>query len=103
MVEEVHDESGNEVGVVRFDELRDGSIELSWTVAPEWRGRGIGKKMVSKALGLPLVVAKQLKARIKKNNLASQKIAQAVGFHLHGEHGGVGEWRLVIGALNKAE
>src|SRR5690348_1550527 len=56
---------GEPVGTVRIDNDR----ELSWTVAPEARGRGIGGAMVA-AVVFPGAVA-----RIKRENLASQKIA----------------------------
>ncbi len=90
-------EGGSETGTVRFDKLQeDGSIELSWTVAPEWRGKGVGKEIVTAALALPFAVAKKVRARIKSDNVASQRIAQAVGFCFQSEHEGLGEWYLAV-------
>ncbi|WP_094752110.1 GNAT family N-acetyltransferase [Psychromonas sp. CD1] len=56
--------------------LELGRYELSWTVAAEYRGQGIGKQMVS-------ILANEIKAPIcaelKKGNVASAKIAEFVG------------------------
>ncbi len=66
---------GEPVGVVRIDHGEE--TELSWTVAPSARGRGLGKAMVRMALPSGPVIA-----TIKRENRASQRIAQAVGLHL---------------------
>lgn len=66
------------VGIVRAD-WQKGAYHLSWTVAPESRGRGIGKKMVSlfvQELNSPIC------AEVKTGNLASQRIARFVGMNL---------------------
>lgn len=68
---------GVPVGTVRYDRHPNG-WELSWTVSPEHRGRGVGRKMVQAALDeLPAHYA-----TIKRENIASQKIAKSVGFAL---------------------
>lgn len=54
--------------------------ELSWTVAPEARGKGIGKEMI-KLLGNKLE-HKWIVAEVKKDNIASQKIALFIGMRL---------------------
>jgi predicted acetyltransferase len=53
-----------------------------WTIAPEARGRGYGKKMVCQALLLPVAKGQKILAQIKKENVASQKIAESAGFVL---------------------
>lgn len=63
---------GVPVGTVRID--RGEESELSWTVAPDQRGKGIAKQMV--ALACP----PEAVARIKPDNIASQRIAEAAGF-----------------------
>ena len=67
-------------------ERSDGAWKLSWTVAPEERGRGIGKAIVTAA-------AKSLSGRIiaeiKHDNVASARIALHVGMHLARQAGGV--------------
>jgi len=69
----VAEESGVALGTCRVD--ADG--ELSWTVAPEHRGKGHGREMVK-------LVAEEsnrlLVAEIKSSNLASLKIVQELGF-----------------------
>jgi len=66
------------IGTIRAD--YDGeSCELSWTVAPESRGRGFGKLMVCE---LAKKIECAVRAEIKEDNLASVKIAEAAGMHL---------------------
>ena len=77
----VAEEDGSPVGTVRADMSEDGKeSELSWTVAPTWRGKGIGKKMVSFILEEIFLKGKTLKAEIKEKNIPSIKIAEALGF-----------------------
>jgi RimJ/RimL family protein N-acetyltransferase len=63
------------VGTVRIDYGEE--TELSWTVAPDARGRRLGKAMV-----LAAVPEGQVIAHIKHDNVASQRIAEAAGFRL---------------------
>lgn len=67
---------GTPVGTVRTDEgLRD--TEVSWTVAPEFRGKGHGRMMVK------TVVAQTpgpLTADVKIGNASSLHLAEAAGF-----------------------
>jgi len=75
------------VGTVRADFAdSDNSYELSWTISPEQRGKGIGKKMVS------LLVEKlntRIRAEVKKGNDASVKIAEAAGLSFKKEESGI--------------
>lgn len=66
------------VGTVRYD-LRQSprDWEISWTVAPEARGQGIGTRMVEEALRARS--GQRLWARIKSENHASIAIAERVG------------------------
>lgn len=59
------------VGTVRID-----AQEISWTVAPEARGKGIAKAMVAAASSPGMV------AMIKQVNTASQRVAESAGFAL---------------------
>lgn len=68
----IAEEAGTPVGTLRIDDGR----QLSWTVAPNARGTGVGKRMVS------LVARRGHSARIKRGNIASQRIAEAAGFRL---------------------
>lgn len=69
------------VGVVRADYVKD-AYELSWTVAPEVRGHGVGKKMVSI---LAKRITKPLRAEVKVGNAGSIRIAESVGMKLDHE------------------
>ncbi len=73
------------VGTVRYD--YDGQFyELSWTVAPEQRGKGIGKEMVSL---LVEKINKPIRAEVYKNLKASRKIAEYAGMTLMYEKEGI--------------
>ncbi len=77
------------VGTARAD-LSDGVWVLSWTVAPEWRGRGIGKLIVAQLME---VFDGAVRAEVKKANIASATIAAAAGFEFAGEEAGVLHYR----------
>lgn len=74
LVAELDDEA---VGTVRLD-YADDHCELSWTVAPECRQRGFGRRMV--ALAIDRASCANLIAKIKSDNRASQQIARVLGF-----------------------
>ncbi len=76
---------GVPVGTVRVD-LVDGVYELSWTVAPEKNGQGIGKQMIYQLASL---IADPIKAEIKADNKASVKIAEHAGMRLAFEENSV--------------
>jgi len=80
-------ESDIPVGTVRADyDEESNSFKLSWTVAPDYRGKGLGKRMVK------LLVDKlnsKVKAEIKKENISSLKIAQYAGLHIYKEKNGI--------------
>jgi RimJ/RimL family protein N-acetyltransferase len=71
----IAEEHGGPAGVVRADRIAQG-WELSWTVAPEARGRGIGARML-------VMFVEQLEGRliamIRKDNAASRRMASAAG------------------------
>jgi RimJ/RimL family protein N-acetyltransferase len=71
----IAEEEGRPVGVVRADHC-DGGWELSWIVAPEARGRGIGQCMLRQ---FTLVLEGRLTAIIRADNTASIKVAAAAG------------------------
>lgn len=69
---------GVPVGTIRVDRYDDAS-ELSWTVAPAARGRGIGTRMVVLAAGS---IPGAISAQIKDDNFPSIRIAEAAGMRL---------------------
>jgi RimJ/RimL family protein N-acetyltransferase len=73
------------VGTIRTDNLRD-VIELSWTVAPNARGCGIGKEMVAHIANK---IAKPIQAVVKVGNNASKQIAMYAGMKLIREENGI--------------
>lgn len=71
------------VGTVRSDKKEDGTVELSWTIAPSHRGKGLGKAMVMQFVK-EVHPGEKLIAIIRKGNIPSEKIAQALGLHQTG-------------------
>ena len=69
---------GVPVGTVRADQHEDGAWELSYTVAPDYRGRGIGKAMVVQFAREVLPGVKMI-CEIYKGNISSERIAAALG------------------------
>lgn len=62
------------VGTVRLD--FDEECELSWTVAPEFRGQGIGSRMVRLVVAS---VSTSVRAEARRDNPASCRIAERAG------------------------
>ncbi len=85
-------QDGTPVGTVRAD-FSNGTYELSWTVSPAVRGRGVGKCMVA-------MMADQLKgdvtARIKAGNTTSVRIAEHAGLKFDHEADGIWFFRRTI-------
>jgi len=74
-------EDGSRLGVVRFDR-RDKSAEISITVAPSCRGKGIGKQIIKRACVeyFQNFDCDNIIAKIKKTNVPSLKIFHDLGF-----------------------
>lgn len=81
----IAEEAGVPVGSVRAD-LSEGVWELSWTVAPEARGRGVATRMVAQLAG---EIKDPIRAEIKAGNPASIRIAEHAGMSFVREAGGV--------------
>jgi UDP-2,4-diacetamido-2,4,6-trideoxy-beta-L-altropyranose hydrolase len=73
------------VGTIRFD-LLDGAWEMSWTVAPEHRGKGVGAAIVK--LALDSMTGEGVFAEVEAANFASQRIAKMSGFRLREDKDG---------------
>jgi RimJ/RimL family protein N-acetyltransferase len=74
------------VGTIRLD-LLDGVWEMSWTVAPEHRGKGVGAAIVR--LAVSRMTEERVFAEIKASNFASRRIAEKSGFRLRGDRDGM--------------
>ncbi|MCV2401895.1 GNAT family N-acetyltransferase [Marinomonas sp. C2222] len=80
---------GVAVGTCRADVVTDTTEnvwELSWTVAPEMRGKGIAYRMLRAFI---TSFESSLMAQIKCENIASIKVADKLGFILKEEKEGV--------------
>lgn len=66
------------IGTVRYDtDPANKTTELSWTLSPQFRGRGLGFRMVNEAT---LRHSDKLICRIKDQNSSSLKIANKIGY-----------------------
>jgi RimJ/RimL family protein N-acetyltransferase len=81
----IAEEYGKPVGTVRADYSSE-SWELSWSVSPESRNQGVAKRMVSK---LASKITEPIRAEVKKDNIASAKVAEYVGMKLDIEKNGI--------------
>ena len=79
------EKNGELVGTVRADYV-DLIHELSWTIAPNMRGGGLGNIMVAEIVNQ---LATKVTAKIKKENKASIRIAEYVGMVFEKEEQGV--------------
>ena len=88
------------LGTARADDRADGLTELSYTIAPEVRGRGLSKPMVLQWVR-EFLQGKRIVADIKKGHAASESVAEALGLRptreiptVNGEDGRpMVEWR----------
>lgn len=85
----VAEERGRPIGTVRADET-DGMFELSWTVAPEARGKGAGKHMVR---ALAKRIDGPVRAEVRVGNAASARIAEYAGMQRVQERDGVAHYQ----------
>ena len=85
----IAEEDNDPVGSARAD-LSEGIWELSWTVAPDARGRGVAKRMVAM---LANRIAEPIRAEIKAGNMASVRIAEHAGLEFEKEADGVLHYR----------
>ncbi|MDZ7924552.1 MAG: GNAT family N-acetyltransferase [Marinagarivorans sp.] len=81
----IAEENNLAVGTVRAD-LKVDTWLLSWAVSPNAQGRGVAKRMVAL---LALQLAIPISAEIKKDNIASIKVAEHVGMAQEGEIDGM--------------
>ena len=81
----VAEENGDPVGTVRTD-FADGVWELSWTVSPRARGRGVAKRMVAV---LANEISEPIRAEVKTGNTSSVRIAEHAGMVFERESGGI--------------
>lgn len=82
-------ENGVAVGTVRAD-YSNGEWQLSWTVAPDKRGRGVAKRMVAL---LAQQIVDPIRAEIRVGNSASVRIAEHAGMHFDKESAGILHFR----------
>ncbi|UVS76489.1 bifunctional UDP-2,4-diacetamido-2,4,6-trideoxy-beta-L-altropyranose hydrolase/GNAT family N-acetyltransferase [Actinokineospora sp. UTMC 2448] len=75
----IAEEAGVPVGVVRFDPV-PGGVEVSITIAPEARGRGLARPILQAAQDT--VPGTRLLARVHADNTASRRLFASAGYRL---------------------
>jgi RimJ/RimL family protein N-acetyltransferase len=82
----VAEENDDLVGTGRLDNHGE-EVEVSWTVSPDYRGRGYGRQVIVELLGYAETVWPGVRcvAQIKPENVASLRAAFAAGFRLTGK------------------
>ncbi len=85
----VAEEDGCPVGTVRAD-FSDGAWDLSWTVSPSARGRGVAKRMVAL---LAQRIDESIRAEVRADNRASARVAEFAGMTLDKEANGIRYYR----------
>ncbi len=74
------------IGTVRIDyNIIQNDYELSWTVAPEARGKDIGRSIVTMVASQ--YKDKNIRAEIRWDNIASIKIAEYIGMKIKRHYG----------------
>lgn len=66
------------IGTIRADTRDDGFTEISYTVAPAWRGKGVSKPMAQEFVR-KFLQGKRIAASIKKGHGPSESVARALG------------------------
>ena len=88
----VAEENGIPVGTVRAD-LSAGEYKLSWTIAPNARGRGVAKQIVAL---LASQISGAIRAEVKAGNTVSARIAEHAGMEFIHEADGVLHYRRAV-------
>jgi len=70
------------VGQIRFDKKREDLYEVSISVPPFWRGKGIGRFILREGLKELLKGVKNAEviARVREENIASRRLFEKEGF-----------------------
>ena len=78
-------ETREKVGLVRFDRLESGHRLVGINVAPNWRGRGVGARLLAEALERQ---EGSLVAEVRPDNRASIRLFEKLGFRRRTQSGG---------------
>jgi RimJ/RimL family protein N-acetyltransferase len=81
----IYEYAGQPAGNITLD-VSERGYELGWIIAPEWRGRGIGKAMVIAALAT-MPSDRRIWCKMREDNVASSRLAESCGFQPCGKDG----------------
>jgi len=77
--------NGSSLGQVRFEETSNGNVMLHYSIGRDWRGNGLGRKIVK--LGMRTFLSNKqypvkFIARVKPENLFSCRVFETLGFSI---------------------
>jgi ribosomal protein S18 acetylase RimI-like enzyme len=75
------------VGLVRLERMADRGLRIGINIAPEWRGRGVGRALLAEVLSA--TPGARLTADVRSDNLASIRLFSGAGFARRGEADGI--------------
>ena len=75
------------IGQARYDKLDNMSAEVNIALDSNYRGKGLGKEILSKSLKLAItqLAIKHIFAQVKADNVISQKLFLSCGFEFFSE------------------
>jgi len=91
------------IGSIRFD-INDGEGLINYLISPDFIGKGFGKKLLESAisnLGIERSEIKTLRGLVKKENIASIRIFEKLGFECSDLNDGILEFKKKINYGNR--
>ena len=76
---------GKRAGYCRFDAVSSDAMEISIALSPEFQGRGLGTFLLQEGLAYIADQKKEIRATVKKGNIASLGLFKEQGFELVNE------------------
>jgi len=83
----IMEDDNNHIGSIRFDIAQTNFALISYLIAPEFQGKGFGEIILKSGINDLLSnkpQIKYLKGKIFKENIASVRIFEKLGFNLEG-------------------
>lgn len=94
---------GEPIGSIRLD-VKDDEGLISYLISPEFTGKGYGKKLLESAISNLVKESSEikiLKGLVKKENFASIRIFERLGFERTGSNDGILEFKRNISHANR--
>ena len=94
----IENKSDTPIGQVRFEGNNENEFNVSYSLSGQFRSKKNGKPMLEAAVSLFLNQKPDatIIARVKKDNIPSQKVLEAVGFQLSENHDQEGQLKYYL-------